>query len=147
AEGRGFEPPRDLLGPYPISSRTPSTGLGHPSAPMLSSLSTGSERSSLPRRTHDGKSVRSRLGGMTVAHEEHGSHTGRIMDEKTPNAPSEQQAEGERAAIRKAIDETEAPTRAEVKHPPRKPKKPKAAATDDDRQPGTFPPTSRQSAA
>src|SRR5437899_9368010 len=32
AEGRGFEPPRDLLGPYPISSRTPSTGLGHPSA-------------------------------------------------------------------------------------------------------------------
>src|SRR5687767_9826844 len=34
AEGRGFEPPRDLLGPYPISSRTPSTGLGHPSAPM-----------------------------------------------------------------------------------------------------------------
>src|SRR5262245_58095058 len=35
AEGRGFEPPRDLLGPYPISSRTPSTGLGHPSAPIL----------------------------------------------------------------------------------------------------------------
>src|SRR5438128_10820691 len=34
AEGRGFEPPRDLLGPYPISSRTPSTGLGHPSASM-----------------------------------------------------------------------------------------------------------------
>src|SRR3970040_449738 len=32
AEGSGFEPPRDLLGPYPISSRTPSTGLGHPSA-------------------------------------------------------------------------------------------------------------------
>ena len=32
AEGRGFEPPRGLLGPYPISSRTPSTGLGHPSA-------------------------------------------------------------------------------------------------------------------
>ena len=31
AEGRGFEPPRDLR-PYPISSRTPSTGLGHPSA-------------------------------------------------------------------------------------------------------------------
>src|SRR5262249_9016574 len=27
AEGRGFEPPRDLR-PYPISSRTPSTGLG-----------------------------------------------------------------------------------------------------------------------
>src|SRR5882762_9678493 len=36
AEGRGFEPPRDLLGPYPISSRTPSTGLGHPSAQVLS---------------------------------------------------------------------------------------------------------------
>src|SRR2546426_1704277 len=36
AEGRGFEPPRDLLGPYPISSRTPSTGLGHPSAPSIS---------------------------------------------------------------------------------------------------------------
>src|SRR6266498_1170171 len=36
AEGRGFEPPRDLR-PYPISSRTPSTGLGHPSAPLLSS--------------------------------------------------------------------------------------------------------------
>src|SRR5438128_520474 len=35
AEGRGFEPPRDLLGPYPISSRTPSTGLGHPSASIL----------------------------------------------------------------------------------------------------------------
>jgi hypothetical protein len=35
AEGRGFEPPRDSR-PYPISSRTPSTGLGHPSAPMLS---------------------------------------------------------------------------------------------------------------
>ena len=33
AEGRGFEPPRDLR-PYPISSRTPSTGLGHPSAPL-----------------------------------------------------------------------------------------------------------------
>jgi hypothetical protein len=31
AEGRGFEPPRDSS-PYPISSRTPSTGLGHPSA-------------------------------------------------------------------------------------------------------------------
>jgi hypothetical protein len=35
AEGRGFEPPRDSR-PYPISSRTPSTGLGHPSASMLS---------------------------------------------------------------------------------------------------------------
>jgi hypothetical protein len=70
------------------------------------------------------------------------------MDEKTPNAPSEQQAEGERAAIRKAIDETEAPTRAEVKHPPKKKtRKPKAAPADDDRQPGTFPPTGRQSAA
>jgi hypothetical protein len=34
AEGRGFEPPRDLR-PYPISSRTPSTGLGHPSANSL----------------------------------------------------------------------------------------------------------------
>ena len=33
AEGRGFEPPRDLR-PYPISSRTPSTGLGHPSAAL-----------------------------------------------------------------------------------------------------------------
>src|SRR5205085_6493041 len=39
AEGRGFEPPRDLLGPYPISSRTPSTGLGHPSAPLPSTNS------------------------------------------------------------------------------------------------------------
>src|SRR5207245_5653532 len=36
AEGRGFEPPRDLR-PYPISSRTPSTGLGHPSASSRSS--------------------------------------------------------------------------------------------------------------
>ena len=36
AEGRGFEPPRDLR-PYPISSRTPSTGLGHPSASFQSS--------------------------------------------------------------------------------------------------------------
>jgi hypothetical protein len=35
AEGRGFEPPRDSR-PYPISSRTPSTGLGHPSTPILS---------------------------------------------------------------------------------------------------------------
>src|SRR5262249_16603536 len=35
AEGRGFEPPRDSR-PYPISSRTPSTGLGHPSPPMPS---------------------------------------------------------------------------------------------------------------
>src|SRR5215471_7195946 len=35
AEGRGFEPPRDLR-PYPISSRTPSTGLGHPSASVES---------------------------------------------------------------------------------------------------------------
>src|SRR5439155_25940889 len=31
-KGRGFNPPRDLLGPYPISSRPPSTALGHPSA-------------------------------------------------------------------------------------------------------------------
>src|SRR3989442_3107434 len=30
AEGRGFEPPRGLR-PYPISSRTPSNGLRHPS--------------------------------------------------------------------------------------------------------------------
>src|SRR5215475_6099634 len=37
AEGRGFEPPRDLR-PYPISSRTPSTGLGHPSASVLSNV-------------------------------------------------------------------------------------------------------------
>jgi hypothetical protein len=37
AEGRGFEPPRDLR-PYPISSRTPSTGLGHPSASIIPSL-------------------------------------------------------------------------------------------------------------
>src|SRR5262249_39419183 len=36
AERRGFEPPRDLR-PYPISSRTPSTGLGHPSASFQSS--------------------------------------------------------------------------------------------------------------
>src|SRR5215472_4620350 len=37
AEGRGFEPPRDSR-PYPISSRTPSTGLGHPSASVLSMI-------------------------------------------------------------------------------------------------------------
>src|SRR5215467_851561 len=81
AEGRGFEPPRDLLGPYPISSRTPSTGLGHPSAPMLSSLSTGSERSSLPRRTNDGKSgaVRPRWHG-SCAWGAWFTHTGGIMD-------------------------------------------------------------------
>lgn len=59
------------------------------------------------------------------------------MKEKTPNAPSEVEAEGERKAIRKAIDETEAPTRAEVKHPAKKSKLPDA----DDRQPGKFPPT------
>jgi hypothetical protein len=41
--------------------------------------------------------------------------------EKTPNAESEVKAEDERAAIRKAIDETEAPTRAEVKQPAKKP--------------------------
>ena len=59
------------------------------------------------------------------------------MKEKTPNAPSEVEAEDERKAIRKAIDETEAPTRAEVKRPAKKPKPPDA----DDRQPGKFPPT------
>jgi hypothetical protein len=64
------------------------------------------------------------------------------MAEKTPNAPSEDQADGERTAIRKAIDETEAPTRAEVKHPGKKPKSP---AADDDRQPGKFPPSDAQS--
>src|SRR5215813_843321 len=37
AEGRGFEPPRDLR-PYPISSRTPSTGLGHPSSMFFTML-------------------------------------------------------------------------------------------------------------
>jgi hypothetical protein len=60
------------------------------------------------------------------------------MKEKTPNAPSEVEAEGERKAIRKAIDETEAPTRAEVKRPA---KKPKTQAADDDRQPRKFPPS------
>src|SRR5262249_7370798 len=37
AEGRGFEPPRDSR-PYPISSRTPSTRLGPPSALDIQSL-------------------------------------------------------------------------------------------------------------
>ena len=64
------------------------------------------------------------------------------MAEKTPNAPSEDQADGERDAIRKAIDETEAPTRAEVKHPGKKPEPP---AADDDRQPRKFPPSGAQS--
>jgi hypothetical protein len=64
------------------------------------------------------------------------------MKEKTPNAPSEIEAEGERDAIRKAIDETEAPTRAEVKHPAKRPKPP---AADDDRQPGKFPRSGAQS--
>jgi hypothetical protein len=52
------------------------------------------------------------------------------MTEKTPNAESEVQAEDERAAIRKAIDETEAPTRAEVKQPPKKPAAASAPARD-----------------
>ena len=64
------------------------------------------------------------------------------MKEKTPNAPSEIEAEGERKAIRKAIDETEAPTRAEVKHPAKKPAPP---AGEDDRQPRKFPPSGAQS--
>ena len=62
--------------------------------------------------------------------------------EQTPNAESEVQAEDERAAIRKAIDETEAPTRAEVKHPAKKPAPP---AAEDDRQPRKFPPSGAQS--
>jgi hypothetical protein len=68
------------------------------------------------------------------------------MRDKTPNAESESQAEGERVAIRKAIDETEAPSRAEVKHPGKKPEPPSA---DDDRQPRKqprkFPPSGTQS--
>src|SRR4030095_4072715 len=53
AEGRGFEPPRDLR-PYPISSRTPSTGLGHPSAlpiqhaTRLFAVGTASPRKACP---------------------------------------------------------------------------------------------------
>src|SRR4030095_1236663 len=43
AEGRGFEPPRDLR-PYPISSRTPSTGLGHPSASLFYILHNAGHR-------------------------------------------------------------------------------------------------------
>src|SRR5438477_9621233 len=43
AEGRGFEPPRDLR-PYPISSRTPSTGLGHPSAHSTSAFKEPSQQ-------------------------------------------------------------------------------------------------------
>ena len=54
--------------------------------------------------------------------------------EKTPNAESEVQAEDERAAIRKAIDETEAPTRAEVKQPPKKPGAANASAPGDHRK-------------
>ena len=42
------------------------------------------------------------------------------MVEKTPKAPSQGQAKVEREAIRKAIDETEAPTRVEVKKPAKK---------------------------
>jgi hypothetical protein len=64
AEGRGFEPPRDLLGPYPISSRTPSTGLGHPSA---STYPTHEPSASLPQPSrqvtpskHPGAAVRHR---------------------------------------------------------------------------------------
>jgi len=56
------------------------------------------------------------------------------MTEKTPNAESEVQAEDERAAIRKAIDETEAPTRAEVKQPAKKPDAANAPAPGDDRK-------------
>jgi len=54
--------------------------------------------------------------------------------EQTPNAESEVQAEDERAAIRKAIDETEAPTRAEVKQPPKKPSAANAPAPGGDRK-------------
>ncbi|HMH53869.1 MAG TPA: hypothetical protein VK548_26780 [Candidatus Acidoferrum sp.] len=56
------------------------------------------------------------------------------MTEKTPNAESEVQAEDERAAIRKAIDETEAPTRAEVKQPAKKPGVANAPAPGGDRK-------------
>jgi hypothetical protein len=49
AEGRGFEPPRDLLGPYPISSRTPSTGLGHPSALFAERLYHVTRHATMPR--------------------------------------------------------------------------------------------------
>src|SRR3989454_7859883 len=57
AEGRGFEPPRDLLGPYPISSRTPSTGLGHPSA-----------NRSRPLRFKELAQQRATLAGEDAAH-------------------------------------------------------------------------------
>ncbi len=55
AEGRGFEPPRDSR-PYPISSRTPSTGLGHPSAPMLSMTYRVSHLSASSRVAAESKS-------------------------------------------------------------------------------------------
>src|SRR5437870_10683233 len=59
AEGRGFEPPRDLLGPYPISSRTPSTGLGHPSAPVSSAVYRVSHCSRRMPPTAESQSCRS----------------------------------------------------------------------------------------
>ncbi len=60
AEGRGFEPPRDLR-PYPISSRTPSTGLGHPSAPFTI-FSFERTRSGAPRTPRFARRLRPRPG-------------------------------------------------------------------------------------
>src|SRR2546426_12838010 len=59
AEGRGFEPPRDLLGPYPISSRTPPTALGHPSAPVSSAVYRVSHCSRRMPPTAESQSCRS----------------------------------------------------------------------------------------
>jgi hypothetical protein len=45
------------------------------------------------------------------------------MAQKTPKAPSERQAEREREAIQKGLNETEAPARVEVERPLPPPKK------------------------
>jgi hypothetical protein len=62
AEGRGFEPPRDLR-PYPISSRTPSTGLGHPSASTRAVFSIQKTRAAAPRSRRPAPRPSPRRGG------------------------------------------------------------------------------------
>ena len=80
AEGRGFEPPRDSR-PYPISSRTPSTGLGHPSANVDAHLyhpSTSSSSAALltlaPRLT--GLRWLAWLRGLWAGAKSHGDQPG-----------------------------------------------------------------------
>jgi hypothetical protein len=75
AEGRGFEPPRDLR-PYPISSRTPSTGLGHPSASFQSRTYLVSHPA-LANGVPDGVEVLPNFRGLRG---DHGGHRDNLLD-------------------------------------------------------------------